>query len=274
MTGNEHAILPLVAAVLGASLLGSMHCAGMCGAFLAMAVGPAERPASMAMLQTAYHGGRLITYTLLGAISGSIGAAVDLAGRGAGVARVAAFVAGGMMIGFGVLAVLRAIGVRTGRVSVPAGWQRVIGAGHRAVMNLPPITRALGIGLLTTLLPCGWLYAFAITAAGTASPTSGAIVMAVFWVGTLPVLVMLGVGVSRLAGPLRRHMPLATSLILVAVGLFTVLHRTALPALASHNLADASIDRVRTLDESDAPCCQHGDTPATQASNQTTESRP
>jgi sulfite exporter TauE/SafE len=228
----------------------------MCGAFLAMAVGPGERASSTAMLQSAYHGGRLVTYSVLGAVSGSIGAALDLAGRGAGIARVAALVAGGTMVLFGVLAVLRVLGVRAGRVGVPKGWQRLVGAGHRAMMGFGPVTRAFGIGLLTTLLPCGWLYAFAITAAGTGSPVHGALVMAVFWLGTLPVLVTLGIGVTRIAGPLRRHVPLATSLVLIGVGLFTVLHRTTLPAMASDVKADASVDRVQTLDETVPPCCQ------------------
>lgn len=246
----------LVIAVFGASVLGSMHCAGMCGAFLAMAVGPGERASSVAVLQSAYHGGRLVTYSILGAVSGTIGAAMDLAGRGAGIARGAALIAGGMMVIFGVLSVLRVMGIRTGRVGVPRGWQRAVGTGHRAVMGLPPVARALGIGLLTTLLPCGWLYAFAITAAGTGSPVTGAMVMSVFWLGTLPLLVALGVGVTRVAGPLRRHVPLATSLVLIGVGVFTVLQRTALPAMASEVKADASVARIEALDESVPACCR------------------
>jgi len=82
--------------------------------------------------------------------------------------------------------------------------------------------------------------------------------MAVFWVGTLPVLVTLGIGVTRIAGPLRRHVPLATSLVLIGVGLFTVLHRTAVPAMASGVRADASIERVERLDETVPACCREG----------------
>lgn len=253
-------ILPLASAVLGASLLGSMHCAGMCGAFLAMAVGPGERAVSAARLQGAYHAGRLLTYSALGASAGSVGAAVDLAGKGAGLSRVAAVIAGAMMAGFGAVSMLRLCGVRVARVPVPGAWQRLVGRGHRAVMDRPPLARAFGIGLLTTLLPCGWLYAFAITAAGTGSATLGAMVMGVFWLGTLPVLVAMGVGVTRLAGPLRRHAPLVTSSLLVVVGLITVLHRSAVPAFASGNepVADVSVERVRALDEITPPCCRDG----------------
>ena len=165
----------LISAVFIASLLGSMHCAGMCGAFVAFAVAGDGRPqASRASLNAAYNGGRLITYVALGAIAGSLGAALDLGGSMLGVQRTAAIAAGVMMIGFGGLAILRASGTRIPRLPLPGTLQRFVAAGHRIAFDLPPMTRALVVGLLTTLLPCGWLYAFAITAAGTASPALGA----------------------------------------------------------------------------------------------------
>lgn len=250
-------IWPLVVAVFGASVLGSMHCAGMCGAFLAIAVTPGERAVSASLLQGAYHLGRLVTYTLLGAIAGLVGSAVDLAGSAAGVARGAAVGAGVMMIGFGTIAALRHYGVRVRFFRVPMVLQRTVAKGHRLVMDKPPVLRSLAIGLLTTLLPCGWLYAFAITAAGTGRPASGALTMMVFWLGTLPVLVTLGMGLSRASSALRRRMPLATAFALVAVGAFTAFDRLATPAMARSGVpsADASLGRVESLQEETPACC-------------------
>lgn len=250
-------IWPLVIAVFGASVLGSMHCAGMCGAFLAIAVTPGERAISASLLQGAYHLGRLITYTVLGAIAGLVGSAVDLAGSAAGVARAAAVGAGVMMIGFGAVAALRHYGVRVRTLSVPKFLQRTVAKGHRLVMDKPPMLRSLTIGLLTTLLPCGWLYAFAITAAGTGRPATGALTMMVFWLGTLPVLVTLGMGLSRASGALRRRMPLATAIALVAVGAFTVFDRLATPAMARSGApsADASLGRLESLEGETPACC-------------------
>ena len=85
--------------------------------------------------------------------------------------------------------------------------------------------RALVIGLLTGCLPCGWLYAFVVTAAGTGTATAGAATMAVFWLGTLPAMVSLALGVRALAGPLRRHVPAACAVALILVGLFAVAGR-------------------------------------------------
>ncbi len=226
-------MIALIGAVFIASLLGSMHCAGMCGAFLAFAVASdQERASSKATLHAAYNGGRLFTYVILGAIAGLLGAALDLGGSAVGLQRTAAALAGAMMIVFGSVAILRASGVRIQRFAVPSFLQKFALKGHRTAADLPPVYRAGAVGLLTTLLPCGWLYAFVITAAGTGSPLTGAITMAVFWLGTLPMMIGLGIGLQSLTGPLRRHLPLATSLLIVGVGLWTIFGRLTMPAMA------------------------------------------
>ncbi|MCA9290366.1 MAG: sulfite exporter TauE/SafE family protein, partial [Phycisphaerales bacterium] len=141
---------------------------------------------------------------------------------------------------------------------VPAPLGRLFQRGHAFAMRRRPATRALTIGLLTTLLPCGWLYAFAITAAGTGSAPLGALTMAVFWLGTVPVLVGLGVGVQRLAGPLRRHVPTVTAAALVLVGVVALAGRFNVPALAATTLEPTDADaiaRVQALDAGAMPCC-------------------
>jgi sulfite exporter TauE/SafE len=228
-------LTPLIAAIFLASLLGSMHCAGMCGAFLAFAVTPGERPVSKAALQAAYHAGRLLTYATLGTIGGAVGHAIDLGGSTAGIHRTAAALAGTMMVLFGLIAVLRVMGVRLPRLPVPALLERAVIAGHRTAFDLPPLARSAMTGLLTTLLPCGWLYAFVITAAGTANPAHGALAMLVFWLGTLPALIALGTSIQCVAGPLRKRLPLITSLAVMCIGVFTVVarmtgHAHSLPA--------------------------------------------
>lgn len=228
-------MLTLFAAVFLASLLGSAHCAGMCGAFLAFAVGgvgesgagASSAPrASRLALNASYNLGRLVTYLVLGGVAGGIGAAMDLGGSMVGVQRAAAIGAGVMMVGFGIVAVLRQLGVRVARVPLPGVLTRLARAGHERAFDLAPLARAGAVGLLTTLLPCGWLYAFVITSAGTASPSLGALTMAAFWLGTLPIMAALGVGLQTLTGPLRRQLPMATSLLLVAAGVYTVAGRT------------------------------------------------
>ena len=100
-------------AILVASLFGSLHCAGMCGPLVAFAVGGADIQSNSVrvLLHAMYHGGRLVSYALIGAVCGLLGAALDLGGAMAGLHRIASLLAGGMMIAVGIIAVLHYKGV-------------------------------------------------------------------------------------------------------------------------------------------------------------------
>jgi sulfite exporter TauE/SafE len=251
-------------AVLVASLFGSLHCAGMCGPLVVFALGSTEAASvwGRAVLQLAYHGGRLISYGVLGAVCGLVGAALDLSGSMVGLNRVAALLAGGMMVAVGIVAILRYGGVRLPELPVPGWLTRVIALGQRAAVGLRPFPRAATIGLLSALLPCGWLYMFAIVAAGTSSVWWGAAVMAAFWLGTVPVLASLGLGVQALTSTVGKRIPLITALAIVLLGLYTIGGRLMMPAQALEPAikpaADANVaDQVDALRDEVPPCCRH-----------------
>ncbi|MCA9312424.1 MAG: sulfite exporter TauE/SafE family protein [Phycisphaerales bacterium] len=255
-------MIGLIVTIFLASLTGSLHCAGMCGAFVILAITGGD-PSSKgpASLHGAYHLGRLLTYTSLGVVAGLIGAGLDLGGSLVGVQRGAALFAGGAMIVFGLIAIARLRGVRIPKAPMPRGWARMVERLHGFAMRRRPVTRALLIGLLTTLLPCGWLYAFVIVAAGTANPLSGAVAMAAFWLGTVPILVTVGGLAGRLAGRLGRHVPVLTSMAIIGAGLFTVCQRLVIPApeplvATSHAAAAPDLqEQVESIDQSELPCC-------------------
>lgn len=257
-------MIALVIAVFSASVLGSLHCAGMCGAFVAFAVGLDDRTDARrkVLLQASYNTGRLATYLVLGLVAGSIGSVFDAAGQLAGVSRAAVLIAGSCMMIFGIAAILRLNGVALPRAPVPAVMRTAAERAVRFAVQRPPVVRALVTGLSTTLLPCGWLYAFVITAAGTGSALAGALVMLVFWLGTLPALVAIGTGVqtivARLPG-LGRRLPVITATLVVAVGLWNVLDRGRL-AGALHTApapSGALVEHVKHLNDAPATCCTH-----------------
>ncbi|MBW7934223.1 MAG: sulfite exporter TauE/SafE family protein [Gemmatimonadaceae bacterium] len=213
-------MITLVGAVFIASLLGSAHCAGMCTPFVCFYAGADTRASGWGHL--AYNGGRLVSYLILGAIAGAVGAGIQQVGYGVGVSRAAASVAGILMIAWGVVQLLVVRGVKVPTPTPLAGAQRWMAARLRDVKDFAPTARALTVGLLTTLLPCGWLYAFVITAAGTGSVADAMLVMAVFWAGTLPMMLAIGVGIRRLAGPLRDRLPVFSAIVLVVIGLYSL----------------------------------------------------
>ena len=220
--------------VVVASFLGSLHCVGMCGGFVAFYSGSsAQAPGSTHFI---YSLGRLVAYATLGAIAGAAGAALDLAGSAAGLQQTAALVAGVMIVLWGVARLLR----NKVKLPTPQWLERILQRILPRLLKKPPHVRAGVLGVCSALLPCGWLYAFAATAAGTGSATQGALLMAAFWVGPVPALLGTGLGKRSLSGWLGPKLPLVMPCLLVAIGLMTVAHRyPAQAAVDGHGEAAA-----------------------------------
>lgn len=228
-------ILTLLGGVLVASLLGSLHCAAMCGPFVAVWVvgesGP-RAPRAKLWSRASYHLGRLLVYASLGALAGALGSGIDDLGQLAGLSRPAAIVAG-------VLVLVSGIGLVVPRLRLPRFGERLLRPQAGRLLQLRTKSEPLRAGLLggmTPLLPCGWLYAFVLTAAGTGNALLGASVMASFWLGTVPALLGMDAVLSRLSAQLRRRVPLVSGVVLVALGLFTIgrrLEPTAHPSRAA-----------------------------------------
>jgi sulfite exporter TauE/SafE len=224
MTGVSLPWLGMAGGVLGASLLGSVHCAAMCGGFVCWYGGDG---AARLREHALYNGGRLLAYLLLGAVAGALGSAVTSAGEQAGVPRGATVLAGALMVGWALATLAARRGVSLAQLPVPAGWQRALGRVLHHAGAQPVGVRALLTGLLTTLLPCGWLYVFVATAGGTGSVGGGMTLMALFWLGTVPALLAMGVGAQRLLLPLRRRFPAAAPAVVLTLGVLALAGRLA-----------------------------------------------
>lgn len=234
-------MIALAGSVFVAGLLGSAHCAGMCGSFACMSSGGDGSGGARALVSTAaYNGGRLLSYATLGAIAGAMGGGLNRAGAIAGVTRPAAVLAGSLLIAWGVLSLLATFGVRIPVLRVPPALATAIGRGLRAVQNRPPAARAFTIGLLSAALPCGWLYAFVAASATAGSALGGAIVMAAFWVGTVPMMAIVGISAQRFLGRFRSRLPVVTATALVVLGALTVAGRFTIPVGAAQGTESTS----------------------------------
>jgi sulfite exporter TauE/SafE len=210
--------MTLLLGVLLASVVGSVHCAAMCGGFVCLYAGGGAGARTNMATHAAYNAGRLVSYVTLGLAAGALGARLDRLGAFANVERAAAVIAGVLMIVWASVLIGTTFGVRSFAGGAPAWIQKPFGALLLTFRDQAPVVRAAATGLVTTLLPCGWLYAFTVTAGGTGHPIAGAAVMAVFWLGTLPMMVGLGVGVGRIAPSVARRLPLVSALLVFALG--------------------------------------------------------
>jgi len=250
-------MIGLLLTVFVASLVGSLHCIGMCGPFVAFYSGADGSGGARRLLSHgAYSGGRLLTYAVFGLAAGVVGAALDVAGSLAGFQRIAAVVAGATMILWGVLALLQIRGVRIFRHG--SGNGRIAGVfrrGFSLVSDKPPVVRAGVVGLLSGFLPCGWLWAFVVTAAGTGSALQGAAVMTAFWAGTVPALLAVGLGAQLVSAPLRRHVPTVTAILLVGLGLYAILGRPASVDAAIHKHEKMQHSEIPSPEDAADSCC-------------------
>lgn len=165
-------------------LLGSLHCAGMCGPLaLAVPVVGAGR-AAMGRSRLVYNAGRLVTYAALGLLFGGCGQALTLAGWQRGLSLLA----GGLILGGWLIAARlpARLSLTRGVASLKAalGW----------MLRKRSMPALFGLGLLNGLLPCGLVYVAGAAAGATGTAAGGAVFMGAFGLGTLPV--MLGVGLA------------------------------------------------------------------------------
>lgn len=205
----------LVATVFLGSLVGSPHCAAMCGGLVAFSAGAGASALG-------HHLGRGLVYGLAGLLAGLVGQGLNLAGGNDTSATVVAAV---LMIGWSAIALAEAWGLVRPHALVPRAVQRWAFKATAVARGLPPGARGLALGAASALIPCGWLYAFVISAAGTGSALGGTLAMLAFWAGTLPILVGVGAVAQRLAVSARVHLPRWAPLIVLAMGISSLVLR-------------------------------------------------
>jgi sulfite exporter TauE/SafE len=255
-------MIALLLTVFATSLVGSLHCAGMCGPFAWLTVSNAARERrAIAQAIGGYHGARLALYASLGGLAGGFGWIVDLGGAAAGLQRSAAWLAGVGMVGY---ALLRLVGGQSRAqggtlikaISTPlARW--LSGAHH-----IRGWRRAALIGTVSSLMPCGWLYAFVLAATGTGSPLLGAGLMIAFWLGTVPVLALIVVGAGRISPKIAARVPKLLAVAVLLIGVYTIGMRGAIDLSGlqgSIGDQDAEV-AVREIDQSKLPCCENHST--------------
>ncbi len=205
----------VVPAAFAAGFFGGAHCLGMCGAIVVMleegASGGREWPRRLF-----YNAGRLCCYALLGAAAAAVGIGVA-AWPQAGPAVLRALAAL-LVVAMGVTLALDRRPLR--RLEQAGAWLwRRLAPLSRHVLPVSSAPRAFGAGLLWGLLPCGLVYSAAALAATTADVPGAMLVMAAFWVGTMPALLVAALSAGRLQRWRREpRLRRATGLALVLVG--------------------------------------------------------
>lgn len=193
MESNLASLAAQAFAAFSLALAGGLHCAGMCGGITGAMQLNRPREVSPATLAAGYHAGRIVSYSLAGALAGTLGAAL----YAADVMPVqATLLAVGSLMLLAIGATMFGRNAWLKRIE-PAGawiWRRIAPLARRVY---PPRTsaQALAAGLAWGWIPCGMVYAALPLALVAGGPLHGALVMIAFGVGTLPNMLALDVAV-------------------------------------------------------------------------------
>ena len=209
--------------IISIAFLGSFgHCIGMCGgivvAYSTIKIDPKSSKVSQSVAHLLYSFGRVLTYTVLGAMFGALG----------GVVLFSNNANGGLLIFAGIVMILAGLSLM-GKIKFLTLIEHSFSSSplyknaFKSVLNSKSNLSFFLLGMLNGLLPCGFVYFFAITAASTADPFYGALVMFIFGVSTIPA--MFGVGfLSSLASAtsFRNMMMSLSSVAVILYGAFTI----------------------------------------------------
>ena len=206
--------LPYLALSMG--LMSSFHCIGMCGP-IALAL-PVQKGNSWQKFSGLfiYNGGRALTYAALGAAIGTVGSSLAWFGY----MRYLSVFAGILMLLFVFWP------QKLDRYfHPPKFWQRAVNQLKRGMSEMLHSRKMHGwllLGIMNGLLPCGLVYLALISSVATASIAGGGTFMFLFGIGTLPMMMTVGVLKNRITPSLRNQMRKITPIMLAVAGIWMI----------------------------------------------------
>lgn len=243
-------LLASAGAAFIAGFFGSAHCLGMCGGIAGLFAVKLE-VASLSKrlhLGLVYNLGRVLSYAVLGFV---------VAGISGTLASFIPVLAGPVRLLSGLLIVL--VGVQLAFNWKPLAWLERGGAriwqgiapSARGLLPADTVTKAVALGFVWGWLPCGLVYSALLIAATSGEALNGALVMTAFGLGTLPAMLLTGLGAAQLQAFMARTWARrGAGLVVIAMGVVTLW----MPLMAllgggehgghAHHQVSASVDGV------------------------------
>jgi sulfite exporter TauE/SafE len=163
-----------------AGLVGSLHCLQMCGPIVLAYSLPLDRRRAM-RAHLEYNGGRILTYTVLGAAAGAAGHLLTVLSGYASAARVTSGV--GMIVAAVVWL-------------APTGAKPLVKIQKTVGRQLAAPGGKFRLGMALGFLPCGLIYAALWKAVDAGTALEGGLTMLAFGLGTAVALFSFGVASS------------------------------------------------------------------------------
>ena len=204
----------LVTALL-LGLMGSLHCVGMCGPIALSLPLRGNTIVQKIWGSILWSLGRIVTYSLMGALFGLIGAGFKLIGYQQVIS-----------VTIGILMILS--------VFLPSIFKKYASVGLLSLFN--PIRKGMQklfqeknnkalflIGIFNGLLPCGLVYMAVAGAIGMADFRLAIAYMALFGLGTLPMLLMISMLGNVISQTIRKKINQMVPIVVVLIGVIFIL---------------------------------------------------
>ncbi|MEH6590878.1 MAG: sulfite exporter TauE/SafE family protein [Halioglobus sp.] len=196
-------------------LAGAGHCVGMCGGIAAALNLGGQAGAGTTIT---YHCGRILSYTVLGALLGLASSAVDITAW----TIMLRYLSGLLLIAMGLYIGNWWLGMVVLERAGSVLWQPVQKMSSRW-LPMRHWYQALPLGLCWGLMPCGLIYSSLAWAATANNALHSGLLMFCFGLGTLPAMLATSLGAGKIEGLLRqRGLKIVIALLLIAAGLWTL----------------------------------------------------
>jgi len=220
------------------------HCLGMCGGIVAiysarqpvLATTDGTRPSLLTRIGalTPVHIGRIMTYTILGALIGLVGSLLDQVSGLVGWQGLFSVLVGLAMIAVSLSLMGVLPPIEMALASLRGGTSPM--KRMRSLFGKRGFWANWGLGILWGFLPCGLVFAMLVVAARTETFWGGALTMLAFGLGTVPTLLGFGLAANLLSPKIRGRLTFYAGLLIL---LFAV--QTILRGLAAANIIPSLI---------------------------------
>jgi uncharacterized protein len=178
-------------AVFLVGLLGGVHCLGMCGSIVGIFTAQLPKDRPRWPFHLAYSSGRISSYTVAGALVGTVGRAGLLMRDAVPVQHLLFALSSLMLVMLGLY--LAGLWNAVRRLeNLGSGLWKQLQPYTTQLLPVNTVPRALALGVLWGWLPCGLVYSVLVTSLASGSTVQGALIMAAFGLGTLPNLLVIG----------------------------------------------------------------------------------
>lgn len=202
-------------------IAGSVHCFAMCGGIVAGLQSAIPDQKSPLPFVLAYNSGRILSYTLAGALAGGAGAVFTMH-INSGIV-ILQLVSGVFLLALAAYIGQWWMGLATLESAGKKLWQKLAPLSRRFIPFHSPLS-ALPYGIIWGWLPCGLVYSTLAYSLSSGSVVNGALIMTSFGLGTLPAVLLIATGSRHLLQTLKKPQTRqAIALLLCLAGLFTLI---------------------------------------------------